>query len=136
MTLIEKLFALKEHPYFRPVEDSELILIAEVAVARQIPPGTVIVPEGAFLNRLLVVVSGSVYADPSGEPAPPLIGIESLVMEQPLAETLIAAPDSGVTCLMIAKGHFFTVINECPEILVHYLEQGRRPESPNAAPLR
>ena len=126
MNQVEKIFALKRHPLFSPLEDAELILIADVAVSRQFAPGTTVAEPGALLNRIYIVTGGAIVDSRDASLTLPLVGVESLVLEKPVAQTLIAHPDDGAACLVIGKGHFFTILNECPEILIHYLEGTRR----------
>lgn len=122
MTIVEKLFALKQYPLFRILTDSELILIAELAVARSFAAGARIAGEKTVLNRLIIVGGGGVVREETGEAEFPVIGIECLAGGDPVTGALVAGPD-GAECLMISKGHFFTIINECPDILTRYLQK-------------
>lgn len=130
MNQVEKIFALKRHPLFSSLEDAELILIADVAVSRQFAPGSTIAEPGALLNRIYVVTGGTISGAGDDSVDLPLVGVESLVLEKPVAQTLVAHPEDGAQCLVIGKGHFFTILNECPEILIHYLEGTRRRHHP------
>lgn len=125
MNLAEKIFALKQHPLFSTLEDSELILIADVTVSRRFEPGATIAEAGTLLNRVYVVTEGSVAEEEGSRPSPLLVGVESLLLNKPIDGPLIAQAESGAHCLVIGKSHFFTIINECPEVLVHYLEGAR-----------
>ena len=106
------------------------ILIAEVAVPKRFEPGETVVEAGALPNRLLVVANGSVQGDSRAETDSEIsiIGVDALALERSFEETFVAGPD-GATCLMISKGHFFTIINECPAILTGHLHHtgGRKP---------
>ena len=122
MTFVERVFALKQTPLFDSLEDSELILIAEVTVARQLAAGAIVAEAGSTPNRLTIVAEGAIVGETSGAPIFPVIGIDALVLDRPIEETLVAESPGGAECLLIAKGHFFTLINECPKILTGYLK--------------
>lgn len=128
MNRIEKFFGLKRHPLFASLENEELILIAEIAISRRFAPGSVVAESDSLPRRLYVITSGHVYEeDGEEETSLPLIGVESLLLDKPLGRRLLADSEEGAECLVIGKGHFFTIINECPEILARYLESNTRP---------
>ena len=122
MNIIEKLFALKKCPLFRSLEDGDLVLVADTATPRTFAAGAPIAKAGTVLKQLLVVVRGTVIGEDSGDSQFPVLGIESLVLDASLKQGLHAGP-AGATCLVLSKGHFFTIVNECPEILTRYLER-------------
>ena len=133
MTVIEKLFALKRNRSFRHLHDSDLILIAEIAVPRQFEPGSTVAEAGTLPNRLLIVAKGSVHPDSTDassgsgpENRVSVIGIDALALEREFDQSFVAGSE-GATCLMISKGHFFTIINECPAILTEHLQQSGGP---------
>ena len=121
MTITEKLFALKKIPLFNRLRNSELILIAEVASVRRFGSGEKVVSSGVLLQSLYVVVQGAVQKENSGTSAP-IFGIESLIFEKTTSEMLQADSSDGATCLVISKGHFFTIVNECPNLAIGFLE--------------
>ncbi|NNE92409.1 MAG: hypothetical protein HKN23_12235 [Verrucomicrobiales bacterium] len=120
MTLIEKYFALKQIPFFSRIDHEELLLVANVALVRKYNSESPVLEKGADLNRLIVVVEGSIHPIHTPEKAREVIGIEPLVMEEEIGVDLVAGK-SGAVCLNISKGHLFTIINEFPSLLTEYL---------------
>jgi hypothetical protein len=47
-----------------------------------------------------------------------VIGADLLLTNQPVGNTLAADPEAGAVALRMSKGHFFTIVNECPAFLV------------------
>lgn len=121
MTLIEKMLALKRTPPFDRLYDAELTLIAEVARDRRYGPGEVVVSASRPLQNLYVVVEGGLRCA-DGSSAWHVVGVESLLFDLPHAEDLTAAPGDGAACLLIAKSHFYTIVNACPELVVGLLD--------------
>jgi signal-transduction protein with cAMP-binding, CBS, and nucleotidyltransferase domain len=121
MTLIEKMLALKRTPPFDRLYDAELTLIAEVARERHYAPGEVIISQRRPVHHLVVVVDGE--TDSEGESrGPRLTGVASLLFDAPVTQTVSASRQDGATCLLIAKSHFHTIVNACPELVVGLLE--------------
>ncbi len=121
MDITEKLFALKRIAPFSGLRHSELALIAEVARERRFAPGALVSASGTPVARLYTVVAGRIV-NADGQPTPMVFGAASLLYSYPLVKDLYASPDEGVTCLLMGKGHFFTLINECPEFTAGLLE--------------
>lgn len=121
MTITEKLFALKHTKSFDRLRDSELTLIAEIARERQYLPGEILLSSEKPLQSLYVVVEGSIHRSDNSRMSS-VFGMESLLFDIPVADTLEASYEDGAVCLLIAKGHFFTIINECPSLAIGFLE--------------
>ena len=121
MTIIEKIFALKKLNPFDRLRDSELSVIAEVATERKYVPGEIVTSEGRALQKLYMVVDGQIIQESDGRRIPAVFGVESLLFDIPTSDTLKASSEEA-TCLMISKRHFFTLIYECPELLLGLLE--------------
>ena len=51
--------------------------------------------------------------------------VVSLLYGQPIAQSLRVSKTAPLECLCLSKGHFFTLINECPGVLLNLL----KPES-------
>jgi CRP-like cAMP-binding protein len=120
MTRIEKLLALRNTPSFERLRDMELALIAEVAREKHYVPGDLVIARQKLLNRLYVVVQGEVWSA-ANRAMPAVIGAESLLFDIPATETLIASRETGAVCLLISKAHFFTIVNECPSLVIGFL---------------
>lgn len=132
MTLIERLFALKANPCFRSLDDSELAGIAQVAKLRHYGPGEHLAVAGQLLTRLYVVVGGQVESV-EGQPMPPVVGAACLLGGLHLAGVLRASPVEGATCLLIGKGHFFTIVHQCPALVTGLVELPFSEVSPGVA---
>jgi CRP-like cAMP-binding protein len=121
MHISEKMFALKRLTPFNELRHGELALIAEVTRERTLTPGEVVLAAGVPVARLYAVVQGRLLAA-NTQLVPAVFGTVSLLYNYPLAYDLCVAPEAGATCLIIGKGHFFTIINECPEFSAGLIE--------------
>jgi len=121
MNITEKIFALNQIEIFNSLQYSELILIAEVTSEHYYPPETIIVHSGTILQKLYIVVDGKVMHDKHQNPIP-IFGVGSLILEEEIPYDLIADKALGAKVLSISKGHFFTIINECPNIVINFLK--------------
>ena len=117
MTITERIFALGSVPPFDRIRAAELALLAEAVRVVRYEPGAVLVGAGDSTRQLLIRVAGSTTID--GEDAPAVVGYRSLLFEVPVTETVHAGPD-GATCLVLSRGHFFTVVNEIPAVIVGF----------------
>jgi len=122
MTITEKIFALKRTKPFDRLRDSELTLIAEIVREIQYAPGETLISSNRPLQSLYVVAQGSIYRS-GKDKMPSVFGIESILFDMPVTDTLEASHEDGAICLLIAKGHLFTIINECPSLIVGFLEE-------------
>jgi signal-transduction protein with cAMP-binding, CBS, and nucleotidyltransferase domain len=125
MTLSEKIFALKAVSPFHLLRDSELALIAQEARVRRYAGSEVIADADKPLRKVHVVIEGSVrHAGDGGVPVP-VFGVKALLFNAG-ADEAISASDEGATCLQIRRGNFFTIANECPGLLVGFVEMAER----------
>lgn len=120
MTLTEKLYALRRSPVFQGVDENELLLLAEAAQLRSYAPGAVICRAGECPPRLFVPIVGTAQFA-SGAKTAAVFDLSALLYDQPLAEDIVASATDSVHCLAITKGHFFTLVNECPMVLLNVL---------------
>jgi signal-transduction protein with cAMP-binding, CBS, and nucleotidyltransferase domain len=114
MTPIERALALCAIPPFNRLTDGELLIIAGVTAVRRHRGGETIAAEGAILDRLLVLVEGAFDGVPAAQR---LFGAAGILFERPMESALRVAADHEALLLVISRGHFHTIINECPEIL-------------------
>lgn len=120
LSIPDRLFTLRRIPPFDRLRDTELALVADVARGRRFAAGEVIASSAKPLTRLHVVAAGGLV-DPSGTPVGPVFGAENLLFDRPLPGEVRAGPE-GASCLLVGKGNFFTMINECPGFLVDLAE--------------
>jgi CRP-like cAMP-binding protein len=118
VTLTQRIFALKRTPGFDQLPDDELLVVAASMTERRYAPDEVVLAAGVSIWQLLVVVGGRVTGGPSGEDVPSIVGADLLILNRPVPHTLTADSREGAVCLRMSKGHFFTVVNECPALLV------------------
>lgn len=121
LTVIERFFKLRDVAPFDRLYDSELSLIAGAAVQRTYAPGHVIVSSGKLLKALFIVVDGCLE-DSEGRRLPQVFSPEFLLMGIPAEGDIKASAEQGATCLLISKGHFFTMLYECPALALGFSE--------------
>ena len=122
MTLSEKILALRQCSLFEGVGDSEITAIAEICRARKFMAGSVITRAHEVPQRLLIVTNGSLQ-QLNGQPLSAVYDVPSLVLNLAPVRDVVADPQLGAECLMISKSHFFTIIQECPSVLVNVLTE-------------
>lgn len=113
--VIQRLFALRAVGPFQRLENSELLLIAQHARLRVFPGGKVVLPAGGVAEALFVPVEGSARVD--GAEAPAVFDAPGLLFGLAARADYVAGPD-GLSALVIAKPHVFTIARECPEFVV------------------
>jgi signal-transduction protein with cAMP-binding, CBS, and nucleotidyltransferase domain len=127
MTLLEKLLAFKTTPPFDRLNDNELALIASTSQERQYLPGEIIHPGVEPFPRFYLLVSGGWQC--GTVPLERTLGVGSLLYDLP-APGPVLATNEGAVCLQIARRHFHTIANECPELLLGYLSDDAAPAAP------
>lgn len=118
MTLAEKIFALDAVFPFSELKPEELLIIATAAGHRAFPPGRVVCPQGGTLNRLYVRVAGDLTDDRGGI-MQSVVGTTLLLTGISAPFPILAGP-AGYRALSIPRGRFFTIVNECPALLVGF----------------
>lgn len=130
MSVARRILALRGVPCFAGLDDHELMAMARVARVRSFAPGEILCPAGAVLRNLYVVVRGT-FESPDGPVGDALLGPPSLLFGATVAEELRASPGEGATCLVFRKGHFFTILHQCPSVLCRMIgmrgAEGARP---------
>ncbi len=120
MTITEKMYALRRSPMFQGVDENELLLLAEVTQQRTYTPGTVVCRRGECPTRLFVPIAGRARYTESAAAAE-VFDLPALLFDQPLEEDVVADDSEPLVCLTISKGYFFTLVNECPVVLLNML---------------
>lgn len=119
MTISDKIFALKAVPPFDRLRDSELALIAEASQVRRYGAGEIVCSPEKALLKLHIVVEGAVRHTGGGA-GPSVFDLGALLFDTPIGHALEAAP-GGAACLLVNKGNFYTMINECPNLVAGFL---------------
>lgn len=119
MSLTERFFRMRAIAPFDRLYDGELAIIAQAAIPRRYAPGHRLLSAYKPPNALFIVLEGSLTT-PSGDPLPRIFSPEYLVMGLPLEQDVIADAKTGALCLLISKGHFFTLLYECPALTMGF----------------
>jgi hypothetical protein len=125
MSPVEKMFALQQQAPFDRLSDSELEIAATIVAERHFPPGELVLGSGEPFRRLLVRLEGSWWVDELA--LPPVLGVESLLTGVEGPGEIKTGPE-GVHCLVMTRGHFFTLVNECPAMLLSLLSMADLPK--------
>jgi signal-transduction protein with cAMP-binding, CBS, and nucleotidyltransferase domain len=130
MTLVERLFRLRAIPPFDRLSEAELALIAESAVERHYEPGKCVATKDKPARALFITLEGSL-TDREGNPLPSVLPPVALLNGTPLPSDVLASAQKGAVCLLIQKGHFFTILYECPALAVGFIEISRETGTSN-----
>lgn len=121
MTVIERALALQSVSVFAGLRTQELLAIGRIAEHRDFAPGALVCSAESVSKGLIITIRGELLE--SGMiPVPSVIGIASLIRDSEMGAD-ITAGEKGAECLLIGKGHFFTIIHQCPEIVRDLLKQ-------------
>ncbi len=120
MTLSEKIFALHAVSPFSQLKPEELLIAATAFSPRSYEPGTVICPAGQTINRLYVRVKGSMV-DEQYRLMQSVVGTTCLLTGQATPFSILAGKN-GYKGLILPRGKFFTLINECPVLLTGFFK--------------
>lgn len=112
---VRNLLALRGVEPFSRLDDLELLQIARHARRRAYAPGRVVLASGAVAEHLFVAVEGGVRV--SGAAGPAVFDAPGLLFGLAAGADHLAGPE-GLTALVIAKAHVFTLVRECPEFVV------------------
>ena len=124
MSPVEIVFALQSQDPFSSLNDAELEILAEAWVERRFAAGALVLGTGEPFHRLLIRLEGQWVCD--GKELPNVLGVQSLLAGEEGPGEIRAGSD-GVRCLTLSRGHFFTLINECPAILLSLLSRADFP---------
>ena len=123
MTVVERLFALRSAPCFRRLHQSELAVLARVAVQREFGPGEVVLRRDQKASRLYVVVSGRLESDGISRT---IAGAEGVLFGRGAEGVVKADEREGARCLAISRAHVFTTVYQSPSLLLGLLEDEGR----------
>lgn len=118
MTPMEIMFALGRQPPFDRLTDPELEIAASVASERHFEAGELVLNAGDSFRRVLILLDGAWTCEE--RPLPRLLGVRSLLSGQE-GPGEVRAGAEGAHCLTLTRGHFFTLVNECPALLLALL---------------
>lgn len=123
--LTDRIFHMKSFPLFSGMGDGELAAIAAVMRERKYVPGETVCPGGTVPQKLMLATAGTLEFGDGGAAGgglrPVIFGLTGLLFEQPPAACVVAGREQGFECLQISKSSFFTIIHECPGVLMNFL---------------
>ena len=119
LSLVERVFLLKNTPPFDILEDQELMNIAEVLTVWTVPEGEPVQNAGSPVNDMIILADGHVV-DHNGATSLKILGVNALLRGTAADETLRAG-NGGALILKLEKGHFFTTVYECSGLLVAFM---------------
>lgn len=108
---------LARMPPFDRLDPDEVSTLAGVASARRYGPGEAILTAGQLVGRITIILEGSAQEGPER-----ILGMLPALFGSPQAQTVHAGAQ-GAMCLRIRRGQLYTIVFECPEILVWLLER-------------
>jgi len=117
MRLIEKIFILQNQSPFNILRHTELILTANIANVKKYAKGSTLISNDFPVQNLFILKKGE--ASYKGKNISGFFGAEELMNDVTLEESVIAQTD--IEALIISKGHFYTLIYECPEFMIELL---------------
>lgn len=120
MSLIERAFAIQALYPFHLLRPEELLVVAHAVRERRLAPGQLLCPAGGTVNHLYLRVAGQLV-DPDGTVMQPVVGTTLLLTSKTAPFAIHAGPE-GYLGLMIPRGKFFTLVNQCPALLVGFFQ--------------
>lgn len=120
LTHVEKVYALHRVYPFDRLNVDDLLTIAAAATERVLKPNTVVCPQGGTVNNLYIRIAGDLV-DPVGEVMQPVVGTTLLLTSRPAPFEIRVGPN-GYRGLTIPRGKFFTMVNQCPSLLVGFFQ--------------
>ena len=118
MIVAERIFALRALFPFSLLKPEELLIIASAVSERTLPAGRILARRGGTLSHLFIRVEGDLVND-QGATLHPIVGTTVLLTGCEVPYDVIAGPE-GYHGLVLPRGKFLTVVNECPSLLVGF----------------
>ena len=115
MNRVQRYFALRTVVPFNRLSREELMTIAEACRHRRYEPGEIVHPGDEAARRVSVLVNGTLSGSEDQ-----INGALGVLLRTPFAAPILAGA-GGATCLVLSRSRFFTIVYECPEILVWLL---------------
>lgn len=108
--------ALRRLPGFDALDAETIAIIVARSDVRRFAPDQPVLSAGEVAESLLAVIEGALI-DTGGRTAPPVFDAPGLLFGLAAREEYRAGP-GGLTALVIAKPHVFTIAREFPEFIV------------------
>lgn len=120
MTLSEKVFILKSITPFDKLEDTELILLANIIQVKKYKKDALVYSKENNLNNLYIIIEGDVVDD-NGKPVDRYFGLEELLNDKNIDSSYYSKDDS--MAFLISKAHLLTLLYESPSLMVGFLSE-------------
>jgi len=118
MKIIDKIFTLQNRSPFNTLRHSELVLTANITKVKKYSKGTTIIYKDSPIQNLFIIEKGE--ASYKNSPISSFFGAEELLNDVVLEENVVAQTD--IEALVISKGHFYTLIYECPGLMIEIIK--------------
>lgn len=119
MNLVEKIFILKNETVFSSLSNAELILVANIAKTRSYSKGSAIVEQNMPIQNIFILKDkNATYKE---KVLAKCFGAEEMLNDVTLEEDIVAQEDIEV--ILISKGHFYTLVYECPSFMIDLLKE-------------
>jgi signal-transduction protein with cAMP-binding, CBS, and nucleotidyltransferase domain len=124
MSTKENFFTLKQSPPFDRLDDSELILLSNLAIEKYYSPGSIVCRGQQPLRYLYVTMNGSLWMTVNDQPIQlsNVFGHEFLLRNYTIAANVTADAEEGATCLLFKRENFFTIAYECPSLILGFCQ--------------
>ncbi len=120
MNTLDKLAILRGCGPFDRLSAAELAQVADSCEEKRYAPGQTIVHQGMQIAHVYVLFEGAASCGKQGLCG--IIGAEGVFLHTVFRSHVVAG-DSGAAALVIGRGRFFTIINECPAFTVALAKQ-------------
>jgi hypothetical protein len=113
---------LRRLPGFDRLSDAALQLVVTRSAIRRYEPGQTVLAAGSVAETLLARIEGDLV-DAAGVATLPVFDAPGLLFGLAAREDYRAGPD-GLSALVVAKPHVFTIVREFPEFVVSLFRHG------------
>ena len=113
---------LRRLPGFDRLPEGALEIIIARSAMRRYEPDQIVLAAGSVAEALLVCIEGEVLGEDGTSPMP-VFDTPGLLFGLAAAQHYRAGP-TGMTALVVAKPHLFTIVREFPEFVVSLLRHG------------
>ena len=120
LTITEKLFALKVIEPFSTLTTDILMNLCSVSPLLTYEANQTIIESDSISDGIFVLVKGAFVTTKDANYK--IIGANSVLYNEKYDESIVACPTQGAVCFRITKGHFLTLIYECPFFLTELLQ--------------
>lgn len=122
MNLLEKKLLLQKIYPFDQLSENELLLIADVSSYMESQPGEKICSIDNGLTDLIILLDGILLNEFNEKLNYSIIGLSQLITDLAKPLEITSDPEKPAKLLTIKKEHFYTIIQECPQLNFGFME--------------